>query len=90
MNIEIIIDRDFGLHEDEGFVIMSSTLSGEKCRIHVDNDVWDMVLRHFNIETFEKLSPSAERCFIAMERICVMVIEKRSFPQYGVLKVSID
>lgn len=87
MDAQISIDRGFGFHEEEDHIVMSGTLTGDTCRIHIDYDVWRLVLAHFELGAQPTLP---EDGFIAMEHICALVIEKRGFPQYGVLRVSLD
>ena len=86
----LTIDKASGFYEDEEHVIFSGALSGEACRVHIDYEVWRMLLTHFKIDTHGAATDLPEDCFTAIERICALMIERRGIPQYGVLRVSLD
>lgn len=87
---KLTVDRAFGVEDAEGMVIMAGDLNGERTRIQVTSDVWRLVLDHFNVGLEGGPDTPNDKCFVAVEMIGALVMERRGIPQYGVLNVSMD
>lgn len=87
---KLTVDREFGVEDAEGMVIMAGDLDGDRTRVQVSSDVWRLVLEHFNVGLEGGPESPEDKCFVAVEMIGAFVMERRGVPQYGVLNISLD